>query len=216
MKQCGVCGAKVADDVLFCPTCGSEIRSDAAHSTESHAAEHSHSDTLYKRFCANCGAALADRAKFCAECGTPSGEGGSAEPQSNASHDLSSVGERGTTSDDRTMAMLIHLSTFAGFLGIPFANIIAPLVIWLIQKDKSPFVDFHGKEAINFQISLLIYGLVTLVVGIILAIVLIGNVMLFLLIPALFIFWIVAVIVAAIKASQGELWEYPLNIRFLK
>jgi hypothetical protein len=114
------------------------------------------------------------------------------------------------------MATLVHLSTFAGFLGIPFANIIAPLVVWLIQKDKSPFVDFHGKEAINFQISLLIYGFITVVIGFILAIVLIGIVMLFVLIPALFIFWIVTAVVAAIKASQGEWWEYPLSIRFLK
>jgi uncharacterized Tic20 family protein len=110
---------------------------------------------------------------------------------------------------------LIHLSTFAGFLGIPFANIIAPLVIWLIKTDKSLFVDFHGKEAINFQISLLIYSF-AIVVGFILAIVLISIVMLFVLIPALFIFWIVPVVVAAIKASQGEWWEYPLSIRFLK
>jgi len=114
------------------------------------------------------------------------------------------------------MAMLCHLSTFAGLLGIPFGNVIAPLVIWLLNKDKSPFVDFHGKEAINFQISLYIYGFVGFVIGFILAIVLVGFVILLLLIPVLFIFWIVAVIVAATKANQGELWEYPLSIRFLK
>ncbi len=216
MKECGVCGAQVADDLQFCPTCGSEIRQDSELVDESPEQEHPHTPTSRNNFCANCGAELSEGAKFCAECGTPVGQSTSDGPRHGAPYGpQQSVGRSDTTSDDRTMATLCHISTFAGFF-FPFGNIIAPLVIWLMQKDKSPYVDFHGKEAINFQISLFIYGLVGGIIGFILILVVVGIFLLLALIPGLFIFWIVAVIVAAVKANQGEWWEYPLSIRILK
>ena len=58
-------------------------------------------------------------------------------------------------SDERTWAMFCHLSGFLGyFVVVPFASIIGPLVVWLLKKDASAFVDAHGKEAINFQITM--------------------------------------------------------------
>jgi len=109
--------------------------------------------------------------------------------------------------DARTWAMLCHLGALAGYI-IPFGHIIAPLVIWLIKKDESPLVDDQGKESLNFQISLTIYavvaGLLTLVV--------IG----FILLIALGIFDLIVVIIAAIKANEGEKYRYPLCIRFIK
>jgi len=57
-----------------------------------------------------------------------------------------------TTKDDRTWAMLCHLSGLAGYV-VPFGNIFGPLIIWLIKRDQSWFVDDQGKEALNFQIS---------------------------------------------------------------
>ena len=61
----------------------------------------------------------------------------------NASMDTS------VSSDEKTMAMFCHLAAFAGVV-IPFGNIIGPLVVWLIKKDSSPYIDYHGREALNF------------------------------------------------------------------
>lgn len=106
-------------------------------------------------------------------------------------------------------AMLCHLSSFAGYvLTVPFAGVIGPLVIWLIKKDEFPEVDEHGKEAVNFQISVAIYSLV----GLALIFVLIGFVVL----GVLLIFDLVCVIQASVKANKGEHYEYPLCIRFVK
>ena len=54
--------------------------------------------------------------------------------------------------DEKTWAMLCHLSAVAGFV-IPFGSILGPLVVWLIKKDEMPIVDLHGKKSLNFQIE---------------------------------------------------------------
>lgn len=110
------------------------------------------------------------------------------------------------SSDERTMAMLCHLAAFAGVV-IPFGNIIGPLVIWLIKKDSSPYIDYHGKEALNFQIAFTIYMLISLL----LMMVLIG----FILLPVLGIAGLVLMIIAAIKAKDGEQYRYPYIFRLL-
>ena len=110
-------------------------------------------------------------------------------------------------SDERNMAMLCHLSSFAGSI-VPMGHIIGPLAVWLSQKEKSKFVDIHGKEALNFQISVTIYGIICCI----LVLAIIG---IFLLI-ALGIFALVVVIVAAVKANNGEYYRYPLCLRFIK
>jgi len=107
---------------------------------------------------------------------------------------------------ERTWGMVSHLSALAGFI-VPFGHIIGPLVIWLIKKDESPFVDDQGKESINFQISMTIYA----IVAALLVLVVIG---IFLLIGIL-ILDMVLVIVAAVKANNGEEFRYPLNIKFI-
>ena len=107
----------------------------------------------------------------------------------------------------RTWAMICHLSAFVGII-IPFGSIIAPLVIWLIKRKESPFVDDQGKEALNFQLSVLVYAIIS---GLLIYI-FIG----YLLLLALIIFNYVMVIMAAIKANQGEMFRYPLCIRFIK
>ena len=107
----------------------------------------------------------------------------------------------------RTWAMICHLSAFVGII-IPFGSIIAPLVIWLIKRKESPFIDDQGKEALNFQISMIIYA----VISWILVTIFIGYLLLF----AVGIFDIVMVIMAALKANEGEMFRYPLCIRFIK
>jgi uncharacterized Tic20 family protein len=105
------------------------------------------------------------------------------------------------TSDDRTMALLAHLlAIFVGFFG--------PLIIWLIKKDQSPFVDEHGKEALNFQISMFIYWIVAFIS----LLVLIGLV----LIPILFLMQIILPIMAAVAANRGDSYRYPLTIRLIR
>ena len=110
--------------------------------------------------------------------------------------------------DARMWAMATHLSAFAAFTAIPFASIIAPLVIWLLKREESPFIDAHGKESVNFQITMGIAGVVCAV----LCLVLIG----FLLGLALLIFWFIVTIMAGLKANEGSPYRYPLCIRFIK
>lgn len=105
-----------------------------------------------------------------------------------------------SSKEARNMAMLCHLLGIVGFF--------APLVIWLIEKDKHRFVDEHGRAAMNYQISLMIYyaacGL--------LCFMFIGLV----LIPILTILHLVFSIIGAVKASKGKPWRYPIAIQFLQ
>ena len=104
------------------------------------------------------------------------------------------------------MAMFAHLSALVGFL-IPFGNLIAPLIIWQMKKDD-PFVDSQGKEAVNFQITVSIAG----IVAAILTVVLIGL----LLLPVIAIGSLVLVIIAGLKANEGEDYQYPFALRLIK
>lgn len=118
------------------------------------------------------------------------------------------------------LATLIHLCGLLWVLGIP--GIVGVLLIWLLKRDQSAFVDHHGKEATNFQISLLIYAVAiagVAMIGFVLTIVLVGFL---LFIPAvlagvgLVILQIVTAILGAIEANQGRYYRYPLTIRFLR
>lgn len=146
--------------------------------------------------------------------------------------------------DQYTTATFIHLSTFLKYI-FPLANFIAPLLIWTYNKEK-PFVDEHGRQAINFQLSMLIY---TMVIGLAcIPFVLLfagdfitliqsvdnnggnfstsnlqnisGYVILFsvliILGVAKFLFELFNVINAAIHASRGQHYQYPLSIGFIK
>ncbi len=111
------------------------------------------------------------------------------------------------TPDQKQMGMFLHLSQLANFI-LPPAGIVAPIIIWQIKKDEMPALDAHGKMIVNWMISSLIYGFVS-------AILVFFLVGIFLLI-ALGIVGIVFPIIGAIKANNGEFWEYPLTIKFLK
>ena len=117
------------------------------------------------------------------------------------------------TNDDTTWGMLCHISALAGFV-IPFGNIIGPVVVWVLKKDQSSFVDAHGKEAINFNISYTIYFVALAIIGFILTFILIGF-LVFMLMPVLGLAVLVLMVIAAIKASKGEMYQYPFVIRFL-
>ena len=109
---------------------------------------------------------------------------------------------------DRTIEVLCHLLGLALWTGIPFANVLAPLFLWLWKRDGNPSVDEHGKEAINFQLSIAIYSFLSAL----LIFVLVGIVLL----PIVLILHLVLTIVAGLEASKGVVYRYPLTIRFLK
>jgi hypothetical protein len=129
------------------------------------------------------------------------------EPEVKEAHHES----RGSALEEKranTWAMSAHLSAFIGFIGIPFANIFGPLVIWLLKKDELEIVNRHGIESLNFQISMTIYFLIS----ILLCFVIIG----FLLIALIVVANIILVIQAAVEASKGKMYHYPATIRFIR
>lgn len=125
-----------------------------------------------------------------------------------------------TDKQARDWATFLHLSGLSTLISIP--GIIGPLILWIIKKDESAFVDRHGKAAVNFHIILLIYIAAAFVIILLVAIVTLGIGIL-LLIPAIVvgvlavvILSIVFPIIACLKAQNGEEYTYPLAIRFLK
>ncbi len=111
------------------------------------------------------------------------------------------------SAEARQWALFAHLSALAGIL-IPFGNILGPLIIWQIKKAEMPFVDDQGKEALNFQITVAI----AMIVSMILMVILIGVVLMFLVGIAALAF----TIIAAIKANEGQYYRYPFTLRLVK
>ena len=112
-----------------------------------------------------------------------------------------------TSSDVRTWSVLCHASALLGLFFHFLGHLGGPLIVWLMKRGDSPEIDAHGKESLNFQISMLIYD----AVAEILCIVLIG-------IPILIALWVlntVFVIIASVKASEGKFYRYPITIRFI-
>ena len=108
----------------------------------------------------------------------------------------------------RTWSAFIHASALLGvFLHFP-GHLLPPLILWLIKRDESAEIDAHGKEALNFQISMLIYNLVAAVF----CLILIG----FFFLAILWVLNAIFVIIAAIQASDGKFYRYPMMIRFIQ
>ncbi|WP_290701131.1 DUF4870 domain-containing protein [Lacinutrix sp.] len=140
------------------------------------------------------------------------------------------------------IATFIHLSTFSRFI-VPFGNFLGPLVLWIINKDKSQFIDKNGKQVLNFQISILIYSLIIGLITIpffafsifnsfdfidfnffdnirfninkVSPLFYIGGSIGFLAVVG-FILEIVFIVKASLKARNGEIYDYPFTITFLK
>ncbi|TVZ53249.1 DUF4870 domain-containing protein [Dokdonia sp. Hel_I_53] len=145
----------------------------------------------------------------------------------------------------KNVGTFIHLSTFSKYF-FPFGNFIAPLIIWSAQKRDSSFIDEHGRGAINFQLSILLYTIAIVLLslpfflyqflafesseaqlfvnghidhfselkelgGIFTIVVILG-----ILLIGFFLAEIICVISAAVKASTGEIYKYPITIEFIK
>ena len=106
------------------------------------------------------------------------------------------------SSESRVWAVAAHLLPLASLY------ILGALFVWLIKRDEDAYVEGHAREALNFQLSILIYGIISTI----LTIVLVGIVLLVIVL----IFSFVSSIVAAVKAAGGEEYRYPLTIRFVK
>ena len=149
------------------------------------------------------------------------------------------------TTHHKNLAAIIHLSTFSKFF-IPLGNFILPLILWTMNKDKSEFVDEHGKQAINFQLSILLYGIAAVIIAIPIFLyvfagsfpeellfnnhniyidgndiqnasgLIIFGVLAAIIAMTIFIIEIVLVISAMVKANNGEAYKYPLTINFIK
>ena len=116
--------------------------------------------------------------------------------------------------ETRKWAMLCHLGGLASLVLFPTANIILPLVIWLTKRDTDPYVDEQGREAVNFQISMFLYGALVFGLVFMLEFILIGY--LFFWLPFLVVIaQLGGTIVGAIRAHDGENFRYPLILRFL-
>jgi uncharacterized Tic20 family protein len=107
----------------------------------------------------------------------------------------------------RTWNMLCHLSALAGFI-LPFGNILGPLIVWQLKKNEIPSVDVHGKESLNFQITvtlalLICLPLMLLIIGFVLA-------------PLIGIASLVLLVIAGIKANNGEAFAYPFSLKLVK
>jgi uncharacterized Tic20 family protein len=149
------------------------------------------------------------------------------------------------TTNEKNLATFTHLSTLSQYC-IPFGNYIFPILIWSTNKDKSEFVDYHGKQVLNFQLSMLLYSLVLAMIAIPIFIITIfsniplntiihddnfivdnfsienitGIVIVAIIAILLFVGLKVAefflIIYASVKASNGEKYKYPLTIPFIK
>ncbi len=120
------------------------------------------------------------------------------------------VGSDGVGQEDRTSGMLVHLlAILTGWIGV--------LIIWLVKKDQSRFVDFHGREALNFMISFFLYAVGLMALAMVVGVLTLGLGML-VIFPVFIILGItqlVLEIMACVAASRGEWYRYPLTIRFI-
>ena len=149
------------------------------------------------RMCPACSARLDQQASTCPQCGANLAAGGANE----------AAGAGMVDPQVRNTAVAAHLSTFAGLV-VPFGSVIGPLAVWLTRRHQDPFIDDAGREALNFGITIAIYGSVVLVA----TLMLVG-------IPFLIVgvvTWVVLASLAAAKASHGQAYRYPLTMRFVR
>ncbi len=149
---------------------------------------------------------------------TPAEEVGAEKPEAETSAEEVSAeqpkavqegpGSKEVNKDARLWAMICHLSALAGLVVPVVGCVVGPLIIWQIKKEEFTFVDEQGKEAVNFQISMLIYGIVA---GL-LCFACVG----FVLLPAVALVDLIFLLIAAVKANDGHHYRYPLTIRFIK
>ena len=140
-----------------------------------------------------------------------------------------------TSQNEKTTAALLHLSAFAKYL-IPFAGIVAPLIIWQTKKHESDYIDATGKSVINFHLSILVYSFI---IAVVIAVLFLGTIINYIeleraggdIVPVNLItigivslvflgIWtlieLILIILGSVKANEGIIYRYPLTITFIK
>ncbi len=107
---------------------------------------------------------------------------------------------------DKDFGLLVYAASFIGYF-IPFGSVLGPLILWLMKREESAFVDKCGRSCLNFKLSLMIYVLISGV----LAFLGIG----FLLLIILGVVDFICTVLGMVKASSGQVYHYPLTIKFL-
>jgi uncharacterized Tic20 family protein len=151
---------------------------------------------VMNRTCPACSGRLDQQASTCPHCGATLAAGANLVTPAGA-----------VDQAVRNTAVAAHLSSFVGLV-VPFGSVIGPLAVWLTRRHRDPFIDQAGREALNFGITIAIYGSLMLVA----ALMLVGIPLLIVGVVA----WVVLASVAAAKASQGQAYRYPLTLRLVR
>lgn len=178
--------------------------------------------------CQQCGAEIDQNAAFCGRCGGPVAPGTPPPPPdagwsggeqqawgSPTPPPLPPGAASGVSKDDQNLGMLAHLSALVALVGVP--SFVGPLIMYFVKRED-PYVGAHATEALNFQISVLIYSVVGAIVAMVIALVTVGF-GLIVIVPVaigLAIAWLVIVVQAGLAASRGEQYRYPVTIRLVK
>ena len=112
---------------------------------------------------------------------------------------------------DQQWIVFLHLSAFAGLVLPSLGHIFGPLIIWLVKKPESPAIDAAGRNVLNFQISWTIWIFLSIVIGFAGSCLVVPIILPF----GFIIAWVVFVILGAVKASNGEPYQFPLTIKML-
>jgi uncharacterized Tic20 family protein len=116
------------------------------------------------------------------------------------------------TPEEKNWALAAHMSGLAWLVGVP--GVVGPLIVWLVKKDTMPYVNEHGKEALNFQLTQVLVILALAVIGFItcgFGFFVTGPLM-----AVDYVFAIVMAVIAGLKAGNGEFYRYPLTWRIIK
>lgn len=175
--------------------------------------------------CQSCGAAFDDDARFCPQCAAPvpgaetgsAGAGTADAPVAATPPTTAPPPGPGSGLSPQNWAVFAHLSALAPVVvGLPL-TFLGPLVLWLLSRERGPYARDQATEALNFNISWFVWGLVLVIAGVVLSIPTVGLAIFpaLLLLGALGIAWLILVIIAAVRAAGGETYRYPLTIRFI-
>jgi uncharacterized protein len=121
---------------------------------------------------------------------------------------MSEISITSPSAEERQWATFAHLAALLGLVVWAAGILLGPLIVWLIKRDTMPFVNDQGKEALNFQITVFLAGVVCTA----LIFVLIGIPML----AALAVFDLIFIIIAAVKSNEGVAYRYPICLRLIK
>lgn len=115
------------------------------------------------------------------------------------------------TDDERTYALIMHLSLLA-HLVLTFFALLIPIIMWQVKKGESPFLDDHGREAVNFQISMIFWSIIFTVISIPLGFITCGIGFAVALVP--YVIGLVGMIQACTASNRSEFYRYPMTFRF--